>query len=113
MEEKKKNERYNYLISNGCVPTGYNETTGNYIFNETTANMLLDKIKQLEQSQKQLAIKELEKVKEKLVEDRNNAQVLLDPIEQEDYHELIGVIRGYRNSIYEVQKQIKSLRGEE
>ena len=67
---------------------------------------------QLKQSQKQLAISELEKLKEKLVEDRNDAQVLLDPIEQEEYNELIGVIRGYRNSIYNVQEQIKELKGE-
>lgn len=70
---------------------------------------LIEENKKLKQSQNQLAIVELKKVKENLVEDRNNAQVLLDPIEQEDYHELIGVICGYRNSIYEVQKQIKEL----
>ena len=55
------------------------------------------------------AIAQLEKVKGTLEENRNDAQELLKPIKQEDCHELIGLLRGYRNSIYEVQKLITEL----
>lgn len=58
------------------------------------------------------AIAELEKVKVKLNEEINNASVLLDPVEYEDYHELLGVIRGYKLSVDQIDQQIKSLKGE-
>jgi DNA repair exonuclease SbcCD ATPase subunit len=58
------------------------------------------------------AVEQLEKVKEKLSEDINNVKPLLDPTEYEDYNQLIGVIRGYRNSIYEIQKLITEIKGE-
>ena len=60
----------------------------------------------------QTAIDELEKVKVKLNEEINNASVLLDPVEYEDYHELLGVIRGYKLSVDQIDQQIKSLKGE-
>ena len=63
-------------------------------------------------NQNQTAIAELEKVKVKLNEEINNASVLLDPVEYEDYHELLGVIRGYKLSVDQIDQQIKSLKGD-
>ena len=67
----------------------------------------------LEKSQTQTAIVELEKVKTELNQEIDNANVLLDPVEYEDYHELLGVIRGYKLSVDQIDQQIKSLKGEE
>ncbi len=61
---------------------------------------------------KETAIAKLEKVKVKLNEEINNASVLLDPVEYEDYHELLGVIRGHKLSVDQIDQQIKSLKGE-
>lgn len=56
------------------------------------------------------AIEQLEKVKEKLLEELDNVTELLDPLEYEDYHEFIGCGRGYKNSIEEIDNQIKQLK---
>ena len=65
-----------------------------------------------EKEQNQIAIDQLEKVKEKLLEELQNVTVLLDPLEYEDYHEFIGCGRGYKNSIEEIDNQIKEIKGE-
>ena len=51
-------------------------------------------------------------MKERLLEELQNVTVLLDPLEYEDYHELIGCGRGYKNSIEEIDNQIKEIKGE-
>lgn len=56
------------------------------------------------------ALEQLEKVKEKLLEELQNVTDLLDPLEYEDYHEFIGCGRGYKNSIEEIDNQIKQLK---
>ena len=57
-------------------------------------------------------VEQLEKVKECLKEEIENVKILLDPIEYEDYHELLGVGRGYKNSIEIIDNQIKEIKGE-
>lgn len=69
-------------------------------------------IVQAKEIDNQTAIAELEKVKVKLNEEINNANVLLDPVEYEDYHELLGVIRGYKLSVDQIDQQITELKGE-
>lgn len=56
------------------------------------------------------AVEQLEKVKEKLLEELQNVTDLLDPLEYEDYHEFIGCGRGYKNSIEELDNQIEQLK---
>ena len=58
---------------------------------------------------KEKVIDELEQVKEKLLEELQNVTDLLDPLEYEDYHELIGCGRGYKNSIEYIDNQIEEL----
>ena len=70
-------------------------------------------IMQLKQSQKQLAIRELEKVNKKIKEKIENITILLGPIKYEDYLELIGVRRGYKNSAEIIDSLIKELNEEE
>ena len=59
---------------------------------------------------KEFTIEQLEKVKEKLLEELQSVTDLLDPLEYEDYHEFIGCCRGYKNSIEEIDNQIKQLK---
>lgn len=64
------------------------------------------------QYQNQKAIEELEKIKSYIRSEIEDAKALLDPIEYEDYHELLGVIRGYKLSLEWVDNRIKELKGE-
>lgn len=68
------------------------------------------KYEQSNQDKISFAVKQLEKVKEKLLEELQNVTDLLDPLEYEDYHELIGCGRGYKNSIEEIDNQINELK---
>lgn len=58
------------------------------------------------------AVEQLEKVEVCLKEGIEEVKSLLDPIDYEDYHELLGVGRGYRNSIEIIDNQIKAIKGE-
>ena len=58
------------------------------------------------------AVEQLEKVKEKLLEELRNVIELLAPLEYEDYHKFIGCGRGYKNSIEEINNQILELKKE-
>ena len=69
------------------------------------------KYEQSNQDKISFAVKQLEKVKEKLLEELQNVTDLLDPLEYEDYHEFIGCGRGYKNSIEEIDSQINELKG--
>lgn len=71
---------------------------------DETCNLTQDKIS--------FAVEQLEKVKECLKEEIEDVKILLDPIEYEDYHELLGVGRGYRNSIEIIDNQIEELKKE-
>lgn len=62
--------------------------------------------------QNQKAIEELEKIKSYIRSEIEDAKVLLDPIEYEDYHEMLGVIRGYELGLEVVDERIKELKGE-
>lgn len=68
------------------------------------------KYEQSNQDKISFAVKQLEKLKEKLLEELQNVDDLLDPQEYEDYHELIGCGRGYKNSIEEIDNQINELK---
>lgn len=68
------------------------------------------KYEQSNQDKISFAVKQLEKVKEKLLEELQNVTDLLDPLEYEDYHEFIGCGRGYKNSIEEIDNQINELK---
>lgn len=68
------------------------------------------KYEQSNQDKISFAVEQLEKVKEKLLEELQNVTDLLDPLEYEDYHEFIGCGRGYKNSIEEIDNQIKELK---
>ena len=69
------------------------------------------KYEQSNQDKISFAVKQLEKLKEKLLEELQNVTDLLDPLEYEDYHEFIGCGRGYKNSIEEIDNQINELKG--
>ena len=56
------------------------------------------------------AVEQLEKVKKHLTQELEYVTELLDPLEYEDYHEFIGCGRGYKNSIEEIDNQIKVLK---
>ena len=55
-----------------------------------------------------ISFHELEKVIEKLIEELQNIDALLDQTEYENYYELIG----YKNSIEEINNQINQLKSE-
>ena len=78
-------------------------------------NLKINKKRVIEHKNKtkiSFALEQLEKVKEKLLEELQNVTDLLDPLEYEDYHELIGCGRGYKNSIEEIDNQIKEIKGD-
>ena len=77
-----------------------------------TPNVLTSRGSQYNPNQEKIdfAIERLEKVKEKLLEELQNVTDLLDPLEYEDYHEFIGCGRGYKNSIEEIDNQIKQIK---
>lgn len=85
---------------------------------KTTNDRLYKKNKKLENQivesnirfYKKGALEQLEKVKEKLLEELDNVTELLDPLQYEDYHEFIGCGRGYKNSIEEIDNQIKAIK---
>ena len=62
--------------------------------------------------QNQKSIEQLEKVEVCLKEGIEEVKSLLDPIDYEDYHELLSVGRGYRNSIEIIDNQIEELKKE-
>lgn len=56
------------------------------------------------------AIAELQKLISILREEIEDCKVLLDPIDYEDYHQLLGVARGYKNVIDYICQQIDILK---
>lgn len=82
-------------------------------FNSLYGKTIMNRFQEIQRQYKiSFAIEQLEKVKEKLLEELQNVDDLLDPQEYEDYRELIGCGRGYKNSIEEIDNQIKQLKGE-
>lgn len=73
---------------------------------------LYDETCNLNQDKISFAVEQLEKVEVCLKEGIEEAKSLLDPIDYEDYHELLGVGRGYRNSIEIIDNQIEELKKE-
>ena len=73
---------------------------------------LYDETCNLNQDKISFAVEQLEKVEMCLKEGIEEVKSLLDPIDYEDYHELLGVGRGYRNSIEIIDNQIEELKKE-
>lgn len=73
---------------------------------------LYDETCNLNQDKISFAVEQLEKVEVCLKEGIEEVKSLLDPIDYEDYHELLGVGRGYRNSIEIIDNQIEELKKE-
>ena len=73
---------------------------------------LYDETCNLNQDKISFAVEQLEKVEVCLKEGIEEAKSLLDPIDYEYYHELLGVGRGYRNSIEIIDNQIEELKKE-
>lgn len=86
-----------------------NSLYGKTLMNRFTMNKNSE-LKKQHQDKISFAIEQLEKVKEKLLEELQNVDDLLDLQEYEDYHELIGCGRGYKNSIEEIDNQINELK---
>ena len=80
----------------------------NHYGKEKLYKIIFNSIKQ----QKQTKVELLEHLKFKLEEKIADVKVLLDPIEYEDYISLLGVGRGYTNTIKEIDKIIADIQGE-
>ena len=66
-------------------------------------------VKNINEHDKKLKLEICENIQKELKQNVRNVQVLLDPLEKEDYAVLTGVIRGYRNSLYIVEKLKKQI----
>lgn len=66
-------------------------------------------VKNINDHDKKLKLEICENIQKELKQNVRNVQVLLDPLEKEDYAVLTGVIRGYRNSLYIVEKLKKQI----
>ena len=113
-ENQKKKEDFKTMYFNKCLDYEHLHEK----FDDKCAEFELKEydykqtIFEKDQEKISFAVEQLEKVKEKLLEELQNVTDLLDPLEYEDYHEFIGCGRGYKNSIEEIDNQINELKGE-